>query len=86
MVLVTNFIAAPDVNGDGIPDLASASAVYVLLGKDDGTFSSPAFTLRGTSPAVAFGGFEAIRGAIERLPGRFPGLGPLELLRCPALI
>ncbi|MGA3239030.1 MAG: hypothetical protein ABSG03_22350 [Bryobacteraceae bacterium] len=29
--------------------------------------------------------FETIRSAIERSPGRFPGLGPLELLRCAAL-
>jgi predicted nucleic acid-binding protein len=29
--------------------------------------------------------FEAIRSAIERSPSRFPGLGPLELLRCAAL-
>ena len=26
--------------------------------------------------------FEAIRGAIERSPSRFPSLGPLELTRC----
>ena len=30
--------------------------------------------------------FETIRGAIERDPLRFPGLGPLELLRCTALV
>ena len=29
--------------------------------------------------------FEAIRSAIERSPARFPRLGPLELLRSPAL-
>lgn len=29
--------------------------------------------------------FEAIRGAIERSPDRFPRLGPLELIRCAAL-
>ena len=29
--------------------------------------------------------FEAIRGAIERFPGRFPNLGPLELIRCQLL-
>ena len=28
------------------------------------------------------GDFEAIRSAIERFPRRFPGLGPLELMRC----
>jgi predicted nucleic acid-binding protein len=31
------------------------------------------------------GDFEAIRSAIERSPGRFPVLGPLELLRCGVL-
>ena len=30
--------------------------------------------------------FEAIRGAIERSPERFPKLGPLELIRCGSLI
>jgi predicted nucleic acid-binding protein len=29
--------------------------------------------------------FEAIRSAIERSPLRFPGLGPLELIRCTLL-
>ena len=29
--------------------------------------------------------FEAIRGAIERAPGRFPNLGPLQLIRCQLL-
>jgi predicted nucleic acid-binding protein len=30
--------------------------------------------------------FESIRSAIEMSPGRFPGLGPLELIRCDSLI
>ena len=29
--------------------------------------------------------FETIRGAIERSPGRLPGLGPLRLVRCGQL-
>ena len=29
--------------------------------------------------------FEAIRSAIERKPARFPGLGPLALVRCDSL-
>jgi predicted nucleic acid-binding protein len=29
--------------------------------------------------------FEAIRGAIEQAPERFPNLGPLELIRCASL-
>lgn len=31
------------------------------------------------------GDFEAIRGAIEQAPDRFPNLGPLELIRCASL-
>jgi predicted nucleic acid-binding protein len=31
------------------------------------------------------GDFEAIRGAMERAPERFPNLGPLELIRCGSL-
>ena len=30
--------------------------------------------------------FEAIRGAIEVSPQRFPGLGPLGLIRCTSLL
>lgn len=30
--------------------------------------------------------FEAIRGAIEREPIRFPGLGPLKLIRCASVV
>ncbi len=30
--------------------------------------------------------FETIRGTIERSPGRFPGLGPLELISCARLV
>jgi hypothetical protein len=30
--------------------------------------------------------FEAIRGAIERDPLRFPGLGPLKLMRCESVL
>ncbi len=29
--------------------------------------------------------FEPVRGAIEQSPQRFPGLGPLELIRCASL-
>jgi hypothetical protein len=32
------------------------------------------------------GDFESIRGAIETSPGRFPKLGPLELIRCESLV
>jgi predicted nucleic acid-binding protein len=30
--------------------------------------------------------FEPIRMSVERAPERFPGLGPLDLIRCPALL
>jgi len=30
--------------------------------------------------------FETIRSAVERSPGRFPGLGPLELTRCASVV
>ena len=30
--------------------------------------------------------FETIRSAVERAPDRFPGLGPLELVRCTSLV
>ena len=30
--------------------------------------------------------FEPLRMSVERAPERFPGLGPLELIRCPALL
>ena len=54
-------LAAPDVNGDGIPDLAvmSATNIYVYIGKGDGTFPSPPLALSATNPAVAFGDFNA---------------------------
>ncbi len=54
-----NFLAAPDVNGDGIPDLAVTGdkSVTVSLGKGDGVFSSPTFTMSASYPAVVFGDF-----------------------------
>ncbi|MBI4908436.1 MAG: PIN domain-containing protein [Acidobacteria bacterium] len=32
------------------------------------------------------GDFEAIRGGVERNPERFPGVGPLNLMRCGAIV
>ena len=54
-----NYISAPDVNGDGIPDLAATSlgSTFIWLGKGDGTFSSPVFSLKGNSPVIGFGDF-----------------------------
>lgn len=46
-------VTAADVNGDGKPDLISATAansVMVLIGKGDGTFSKPAQYVGGSVP------------------------------------
>jgi len=53
-----NFMAAPDLNGDGIPDLVltGTATLYVWLGKGNGTFT-PTFTTAVTNPSVAFGDF-----------------------------
>jgi hypothetical protein len=53
-----NFMAAPDLNGDGIPDLifTGTTTLYAWLGKGDGTFT-PIFTIAVSSPSVAFGDF-----------------------------
>ncbi len=32
------------------------------------------------------GDFETIRGSIEQDPARFPGLGPLKLIRCASVL
>ena len=32
------------------------------------------------------GDFETIRGSIEQDPARFPGLGPLNLIRCASVL
>ena len=52
-------ISAPDVNGDGIPDLAitGESATLILLAKSDGTFASPGVTLNIGQASIAFGDF-----------------------------
>jgi uncharacterized protein (TIGR03437 family) len=53
------FVAAPDLNGDSIPDLVVTGdgMLYVWLGKGDGTFSSPVFVHQIDTDAVAFGDF-----------------------------
>lgn len=53
-----SFIATADFNGDGIPDLflASSSAIYVWLGKGDGTFT-PSFSTAAANPAAAIADF-----------------------------
>jgi uncharacterized protein (TIGR03437 family) len=53
------YLSAPDLNGDGIPDLVVTSdeSLLVLLSKGDGTFGAPVFSLNVIAPAVAFGDF-----------------------------
>ncbi len=53
-----NFMAAPDLNGDGIPDLvfANASALHAWIGKSDGSFVST-FTTTVSTPSIALGDF-----------------------------
>ena len=55
----TSFLAAPDVNGDGIPDLIAvgANATSVFLSKGDGTFFANPYQIQAASPAFAFGDF-----------------------------
>jgi hypothetical protein len=53
-----NFIAAPDLNGDGVPDLvfANGSTLHAWIGKGDGSFVST-FTAEVSTPSVALGDF-----------------------------
>lgn len=84
--VVTNFIAAPDLNGDGIPDLViwGDSALFAFIGKGDGSFSSPTLTVSVQMPVVAFGDFNgdgkldiafanAGSATVRILPGRGDG-------------
>ncbi|MFY9725851.1 MAG: FG-GAP-like repeat-containing protein [Bryobacteraceae bacterium] len=55
-----SFLGAVDLNGDGIPDLAVATqdAIWVWIGKGDGTFSTPAsYPVQGAYGALVFGDF-----------------------------
>jgi predicted nucleic acid-binding protein len=51
----------------------------------DGMIAATALVSRLTLIHNNVSDFEAIRSAIERAPGRFPNLGPLELIRCGSL-
>jgi len=52
------FITSADFNGDGIPDLllVGSDALYVWIGKGDGTFT-PAFNTPAATPSTAIGDF-----------------------------
>ena len=51
----------------------------------DGMIAATALVTRLTLIHNNASDFEAIRGAIEGAPERFPNLGPLELIRCSSL-
>ncbi len=51
----------------------------------DGMIAATALVARMPLVHNNAGDFESIRSAIERLPERFPSLGPLELIRCASL-
>jgi predicted nucleic acid-binding protein len=51
----------------------------------DGMIAATALITRLAMIHNNAGDFEAIRGAIELAPERFPNLGPLELIRCGSL-
>jgi predicted nucleic acid-binding protein len=52
----------------------------------DGMIAATALVARMPLIHNNAGDFESIRSAVERSPERFPGLGPLELIRCASLI
>jgi len=51
----------------------------------DGLIAATALVARLPLVHNNAGDFESIRSAIERSPERFPGIGPLELIRCTSL-
>lgn len=69
-------LALGDVDGDGLPDLASSGSALgitqVLLGQGDGTFSAVS-SLPLNAQALAFGDVDAGNGDLDLVTGGFDG-------------
>jgi predicted nucleic acid-binding protein len=65
--------------------LAESRQERLVRGRFDAMIAATALVARMPLIHHNAGEFEAIRGAIERAPGRFPNLGPLQAVRCTSL-
>ena len=72
-------LVAADLNGDGIPDLATANnydnTVTVMLGNGDGTFQAPQYLYNGDTSGPAALTFPAGSGPYSIQAGNFTGSG-----------